>query len=109
MKKLLLVPAFMIAGALSLANFAAADDYASEAKSGENAKAEKKAPVKKAKKANMKGMEKCYGIAKAGKNDCASGDGKITCAGQAKEDHEENAFLVVPAGMCDRIAGGVKK
>ena len=99
----------MIAGTLSLTNFAAADDYASEAKSGDNAKMLEKKMAGKPKKMNMKGMEKCYGIAKAGKNDCAADDGKHTCAGMAKHDNEESAFLVVPAGLCDKIVGGVKK
>ena len=43
--------------------------------------------------------EKCYGVALAGKNDCASGPG-TTCAGTAKADHEGNDWMYVPAGTC---------
>jgi uncharacterized membrane protein len=48
--------------------------------------------------------EKCYGIAKAGKNDC--GSGRISCAGSAKVDADGAAFVVVPKGLCERLAGG---
>ena len=48
--------------------------------------------------------EKCYGVAKAGKNDCAT---KTTsCAGSAKEDGQKDAFIVMPKGRCDRLHGG---
>ncbi len=50
------------------------------------------------------GFEKCYGIAKAGKNDCASGT--EACAGQAKMDGAKDAWLGVPKGTCDKIVGG---
>lgn len=54
--------------------------------------------------AESSGKEKCYGIAKAGKNDCASG--KVSCAGTASSDNQGDAFLVVPKGLCDKISGG---
>lgn len=50
------------------------------------------------------GMEKCAGVAKAGKNDCAFG--KNSCAGSAVKDHQEGAWIAVPAGTCAKIAGG---
>lgn len=50
--------------------------------------------------------EKCYGVAKAGKNDCATKTS--SCAGTSKEDFQKDAFIVVPAGLCDRLAGGSK-
>ena len=43
--------------------------------------------------------EKCYGIAMAGKNDCAAGPG-TTCAGTSKVDHQANSWKFVPAGTC---------
>jgi len=43
--------------------------------------------------------EKCFGVALAGKNDCAAGPG-TTCAGTAKIDHQANAWKYVPAGTC---------
>lgn len=55
----------------------------------------------------MKGMEKCYGISKAGKNDCGSAN--QACAAQAKVDGEKGAWLAVPKGTCDRIVGGSTK
>ncbi len=48
--------------------------------------------------------EKCYGVAKAGKNDCA-GPGH-TCQGQAKVDGHGEEWLYVPAGTCDRLVNG---
>jgi uncharacterized membrane protein len=52
--------------------------------------------------------EKCYGIAKAGKNDCAS-TGNNSCAGMAKKDADKKAWVFVPAGYCERIVGGSTK
>lgn len=51
----------------------------------------------------VKGFEKCYGIAKAGKNDCSSGT--EACAGQSKVDGAKNAWLALPKGTCDKIVG----
>jgi len=50
-------------------------------------------------------MEKCFGVAKAGKNDCAAGPG-TTCAGTSKTDAQGNAWMLVPAGTCDKLVGG---
>ena len=49
-------------------------------------------------------MEKCYGVAKAGKNDCAGP--AHACAGQSKMDNGGTEFLTVPKGTCERLAGG---
>ena len=49
-------------------------------------------------------MEKCYGIAAAGKNDCASAHG--SCAGTSKKDKEGEAWISVPKGTCEKISGG---
>lgn len=46
-------------------------------------------------------MEKCFGVAMAGKNDCAAGAG-TTCAGTAKTDHQANAWKLVPKGTCEK-------
>jgi uncharacterized membrane protein len=48
-------------------------------------------------------MEKCAGIAKAGKNDC--GTSKHGCAGQAKTDGGDE-WVYVPKGACEKIVGG---
>jgi uncharacterized membrane protein len=52
--------------------------------------------------------EKCYGLAKAGQNDCAA-TGNNSCAGTSKLDSDPNAWIYVPAGYCDRIVGGHKE
>lgn len=44
-------------------------------------------------------MEKCYGVALAGKNDCAAGPG-TSCAGTSKTDYQGNAWKNVPKGTC---------
>lgn len=44
-------------------------------------------------------MEKCYGVALAGENDCAAGPG-TTCAGTSTTDYQGNAWKLVPAGTC---------
>lgn len=49
--------------------------------------------------------EKCYGIVKAGMNDCATAT--ASCAGSATKDKQSDAFLFVQKGICDKIAGGV--
>src|ERR1700674_3185269 len=49
--------------------------------------------------------EKCYGIAKAGKNDCAS-TGNNSCGGSSKLNSDPKAWIYVPAGYCERIVGG---
>jgi uncharacterized membrane protein len=49
-------------------------------------------------------MEKCYGIAKAGKNDCQTANS--SCAGTSKKDAQADAWLSVPKGVCEKIAGG---
>ena len=43
--------------------------------------------------------EKCFGVAMAGKNDCAAGAG-TTCAGTSKVDFQGNAWKYVEKGTC---------
>jgi len=52
-------------------------------------------------------MEKCYGVAKAGHNDCQTANS--SCAGTSKMDDQKDAFIAVPAGTCAKIAGGTLK
>jgi uncharacterized membrane protein len=47
-------------------------------------------------------MEKCFGVAMAGHNDCKAGAG-TTCAGTAKTDYQTNAWKNVPVGTCTSI------
>jgi uncharacterized membrane protein len=46
--------------------------------------------------------DKCYGISKAGKNDCAAGAG-TSCAGSSKVDYQGNAWKYVAKGTCTKI------
>jgi uncharacterized membrane protein len=48
--------------------------------------------------------EKCYGVAKAGKNDCQTP--VSSCAGTNKADGNRQAFLLLPKGTCQKLAGG---
>jgi uncharacterized membrane protein len=51
-------------------------------------------------------MEKCFGIAKAGMNDCSSNKSAHSCAGQATRSNDPMDFVAVPKGTCNKIAGG---
>ncbi|MDF4207690.1 DUF2282 domain-containing protein [Pseudomonas protegens] len=48
-------------------------------------------------------MEKCFGVAMKGKNDCAAGAG-TTCAGTSKVNDQANAWKLVPKGSCEKTA-----
>ena len=52
-------------------------------------------------------MEKCYGVSKAGKNDCQTANS--SCSGTASADGQDDAFVAVPKGLCDRLVGGSTK
>ena len=67
--------------------------------------------------AQDKGKEKCYGIAKAGQNDCANTAGTHSCAGQSKVDNSTDDWKYVAKGTCkdmkgmtaDEVKAGMKK
>ena len=44
-------------------------------------------------------MEKCWGVALKGQNDCAAGEG-TTCAGTSAIDYQGNSWKLVPKGTC---------
>jgi uncharacterized membrane protein len=48
--------------------------------------------------------EKCYGVVKAGKNDCQTNTS--ACAGTSTADHQGDAWVYVPKGLCEKIVGG---
>jgi uncharacterized membrane protein len=53
--------------------------------------------------ASIKGeKERCYGVAKAGQNDCKAGPG-TTCAGSSKADYQGNAWKYVAKGTCETM------
>lgn len=49
--------------------------------------------------------EKCYGIAKAGQNNCANLAGTHSCAGQSKVDNDKGEWKYVAAGTCNTMKG----
>lgn len=59
--------------------------------------------------AEEKKMEQCFGIAKAGMNDCSSNKSAHSCAGQATRNNDPEDFVAVPKGTCNKIAGGKLK
>lgn len=59
--------------------------------------------------AQDKGQEKCWGVAKAGQNDCGSSKTSHSCAGQSKADYDPNDFKVVKAGTCVQLGGSLKQ
>lgn len=58
--------------------------------------------------AKGKKLEKCYGIAKAGQNDCKAGPG-TSCAGSSTKDAQKDAWMFVAKGSCEKIVGGSLK
>ncbi len=55
--------------------------------------------------AEEKAKEKCYGIAKAGQNDCANLSGSHSCAGQSKADLDAGEWKYVAKGTCASMKG----
>lgn len=53
-----------------------------------------------------KKMEKCYGVVKAEKNDCADKLGKHSCASQATMDGDKNEWVYLPKGTCEKLVNG---
>ncbi|MCU6498739.1 DUF2282 domain-containing protein [Rugamonas sp. A1-17] len=49
--------------------------------------------------------EKCFGIAKAGQNDCAAANGAHSCAGQSKTDNGAAEWKYVAKGTCEKAGG----
>ena len=54
---------------------------------------------------NVKGKEKCYGVAKAGQNDCSNLAGTHSCGGDAKTDNDRGEWKYVPQGTCKDLGG----
>jgi uncharacterized membrane protein len=55
--------------------------------------------------ADPKGKEKCYGIAKAGENGCASANGNHACSGLSRVNYSGQEWKLVNAGTCDKLGG----
>lgn len=54
------------------------------------------------------GKEKCYGIAKAGQNDCGNLAGTHSCAGQSAVDNDPGEWKLVAKGTCVELGGMLK-
>ncbi len=55
------------------------------------------------------GKEKCYGVAKAGQNDCANLAGTHSCASQSTVDNDPGEWKLVDAGTCAALGGLTKE
>ena len=88
-----------LAAAVGLA--LAASVQAQTDKSGKPMTKEQKQTMERMVKNNL---EKCYGVAARGKNDCA--EGAHSCVGQATRDRDPESFVLVPKGDCQKLAGG---
>jgi uncharacterized membrane protein len=88
--------AILAVGIGSISTQAVADDAA---------KASTPASSKTASHKMLKGMEKCFGVAKAGLNDCGTATNS-GCAGSSKVDGDKSAWIYVPKGTCNKIMGG---
>lgn len=88
MNKKLALTASVLAGILSMAAQAARAEHAHDG-------AMMKDPI---------ATEKCYGVARAGKNDC--GTKAHACAGHAQADAMGDEWLMVPVGLCEKLVGG---
>jgi uncharacterized membrane protein len=54
-------------------------------------------------------QEKCWGVSKAGQNDCGSDKTAHSCAGESKTDYNPNDFKAVKAGTCIKMGGSLKQ
>lgn len=54
-------------------------------------------------------QEKCFGVAKAGQNDCAAADGAHGCMGQSKMDKGAADWKYVAKGTCEKAGGKLEK
>ncbi|MCP5159268.1 MAG: DUF2282 domain-containing protein [Gammaproteobacteria bacterium] len=51
------------------------------------------------------GKEKCYGVSKAGENDCASAAGTHACSGQSASDYDGQDWKYAAKGTCEQMGG----
>ncbi len=87
---------FMTAATVLAMGFATGSAMAADPHANEKAEGKGKA---------HENQDKCYGIAKAGKNDCGAKDGSHACAGHAAEDDNANDWVYVPHGKCEEMGG----
>lgn len=53
-----------------------------------------------------KDAEKCYGVVKAGQNDCGDAKGRHGCMGAAEVDGDGAEWVSMPKGLCEKLVGG---
>lgn len=58
---------------------------------------------------DKKNQEKCWGVAKAGQNDCANSKAGHSCAGQSKKDNDPYDFKMVKTGTCVQMGGSLSE
>jgi len=51
--------------------------------------------------------QQCFGISKAGQNDCGGVSSMHSCAGQSKMDNDPNDFKLVASGTCEQMGGSL--
>ena len=56
--------------------------------------------------AMAEGKEKCYGVVKAGQNDCGNHAKTHSCAGQSTVDGDPGEWVALPKGTCEKLVGG---
>lgn len=56
---------------------------------------------------DINGMERCYGVAKAGRNDC--GNTRHGCGGDSTVNNSKEDWISMPEGTCEKIVGGLIK
>jgi uncharacterized membrane protein len=52
-------------------------------------------------------QEKCFGIAKAGQNDCANSKAGHSCQGQSKKDNDPFDWKYTAKGTCSQMGGSL--
>ncbi|MCB1562426.1 MAG: DUF2282 domain-containing protein [Alphaproteobacteria bacterium] len=55
---------------------------------------------------DMEGKEKCFGVVKAGHNDCGNAGKTHSCAGMASVDGGSDEWVALPEGTCEKLVGG---
>ncbi|WP_114521322.1 DUF2282 domain-containing protein [Altererythrobacter sp. ZODW24] len=96
-----------LAGALLVAACSGAADNDTAASDGTGAQVAANTEAEAAEMSEVSGeKEKCFGVALAGKNDCAAGPG-TTCAGTSTVDYQGNAWKYVAADSCETTGGSL--
>jgi uncharacterized membrane protein len=55
---------------------------------------------------SVSGDEKCYGVVRAGMNDCANIAGTHGCHAKAAVDGDSGEYIMLPKGLCEKLVNG---